>query len=384
MKEIEDILIAYLAGEELSSEEQNTLEEWMRNSSNTKLVSVLGRMRGGDRVRKQLQADPKRGMQSIVRRIRVKAKRDRLRRLYIYSASACLLLLLSTTFFYWGDFGLKQGADPIRDMELVASKSFAHLELADGRVVPLYADRNEVIVADSFFRVENKNNTLVYDKSVAGEKIIYNTITVPLGAEFNVLLADGTKVYLNAGSELRFPVAFAGDTRDVYLEGEGYFEVARDTTKRFRVHTTDMMAVVLGTSFNVKSYADQENVATTLEEGHLKVICLQREYDLRPGYQVRYDKSTRESELVKVNTSYYSSWKDGYYWFNEMSLVEVMEILSKWYDLDVRYLDDEVKKYEFSGRLKRYDDVTYLLDKFEETGGIEFIVDKNVITVKKK
>lgn len=384
MKEIEDILVAYLAGEELSSEEQNALEEWMRNSSNTKLVSVLGGMRGGDRVRKQLQADPKRGMRSIMRRIRVRAKRDRLRRLYIYSATACLLLLLSATFFYWGNFGQKQGADSIRNMELEASKSFAHLKLADGKIVPLYANRNEIIVADSFFRVENKNNTLVYDKRVAGEKIIYNTITVPLGAEFNVVLADGTKVYLNAESELRFPVAFAGNMRDVYLEGEGYFEVARDTMKRFRVHTADMTAVVLGTSFNVKSYADQENVATTLEEGHLKVICQQREYDLRPGYQLRYDKATHVSELVKVNTSYYTSWKNGYYWFNEMSLVEVMEILSKWYDLDVRYLDDEVKKYEFSGRLKRYDDVTYLLDKFEETGDIEFIVDKNVISVKKK
>ena len=131
--------------------------------------------------------------------------------------------------------------------------------------------------------------------------------------------------------------------------------------------------------------ADQDHAAATLEEGHLKIVCGNRaEYDVYPGHQVRYDKSTREAAMKKVDTKYYTFWKDGYYSFNEMSLEEVMEILSKWYNLNVFYVDDEVKEIEFSGRLKRYDDFSYLLGKFEETGAVEFIIKDKTVTVKKK
>ena len=131
--------------------------------------------------------------------------------------------------------------------------------------------------------------------------------------------------------------------------------------------------------------ADQDHAAATLEEGHLKIVCGNRaEYDVYPGHQVRYDKSTGEAAMKKVDTKYYTFWKDGYYSFNEMSLEEVMEILSKWYNLNVFYVDDEVKEIEFSGRLKRYDDFSYLLGKFEETGAVEFIIKDKTVTVKKK
>ena len=124
---------------------------------------------------------------------------------------------------------------------------------------------------------------MIYDESAITGRLEYNTLTVPVGAEYNLVLSDGTKVYLNAGSELRFPVAFVGDVREVYLNGEGYFEVAKDSTKTFKVHAADMTAIVLGTSFNVKAYSDQGHAETTLEEGHVRVVCGHREFDVHPG-----------------------------------------------------------------------------------------------------
>lgn len=383
MRTIEEILVDYFDGAELSPEETIILEKWMRHPVNMELFVVLENMHTGKCLREQIQNVPQQGMQLILQKIKA-SRNKKFKRLSGYSAAACLTLLLVAGFLYWLYPVGHSDKMPVNEMELAVNKSFARLTLADGQIVSLHADREQVIVADSFLKIENTNNTLIYNKHITKEKIEYNTITIPVGAEYNIRLADGTKVYLNAGSELRFPVTFTGKTREVYLNGEGYFEVAKDSARTFKVHTGDMTAVVLGTSFNVRSYSDQNRIATTLEEGHLKIICRHKEYNLTPGYQVQYDKQSGESRLRQVNTKYYTSWKDGYYWFNETSLEEVMEILAKWYDLNVFYMDDEVKKYEFSGRLKRYDDFAYLLGKFEETGVAEFIINKNVVRVKKK
>lgn len=382
MRELEDILVDYFAGDELSPEESRVLVEWLEQGNHREIITALQGMHAGAGIRKSLRQDPGSGMSFIRYRIGVVQGK---RRFFYWSVAACLFMLLGPVVLHFGNFGNGSASDGVITSGPVAGKSYAQLKLADGKEIPLYANRDEMIIADSFMSVENMNKTLVYRKNKINEKIEYNTLTVPLGAEYNVVLADGTKIYLNAGTLLRYPVVFSGNTREVYLEGEGYFEVAKDSTKRFEVHTPEMTAVVLGTSFNVKSYADQDHAAATLEEGHLKIVCGNRaEYDVYPGHQVRYDKSTREAAMKKVDTKYYTSWKDGYYSFNEMSLEEVMEILSKWYNLNVFYVDDEVKEIEFSGRLKRYDDFSYLLGKFEETGAVEFIIKDKTVTVKKK
>ncbi len=378
MRDIEDILVDYFAGEELSTEESRLLEEWKEEREHARLLNVLQEMRGGREESRKLKEDPGKGMRVIQKRIRVRRKKTK--RMFIASVAACLAIVLGTLLYYF-----REDSDKIvPTTELATSKAFARLKLADGREVTLRADRDEVIVADSFSTVKNSNSTVIYDEKTIGKRVEYHTLAVPVGAEYNLVLSDGTKVYLNAGSELRFPVVFTKNTREVYLNGEGYFEVAKDSTKAFKVHTADMTTIVLGTSFNMKAYSDQKHMETTLEEGHVRVLCGQQEFDMYPGNQVRYDRLTREAVVKKVDTKYYTSWKDGYYSFNEMPLEEVMEILAKWYDLRVFYVDDEVKKYEFSGRLKRYEDFTYLLNKFEETGVVEFVIKDNVITIQKK
>lgn len=380
MRDIEDILVDYFAREELPPEEARFLEEWRTTGEHSALVDVLQGMRGGSGARNRLRKDPGRGMRAIQGKIH--AGRRKTRWMLISSVAACVAIVFGSVLYYRGIS--RENTSDVSVTTLATSKSFARLKLADGREVALRADKEEVIVADSFSTIKNSNSTVIYDESAITGRLEYNTLTVPVGAEYNLVLSDGTKVYLNAGSELRFPVAFVGDVREVYLNGEGYFEVAKDSTKTFKVHAADMTAIVLGTSFNVKAYSDQGHAETTLEEGHVRVVCGHREFDVHPGKQVRYDKSTREANMKDVDTKYYTSWKDGYYSFNEMPLEEVMEILAKWYNLNVFYVGDEVKKYEFSGRLKRYENFTYLLRKFEETGVVQFIIKDNVITIQKK
>ena len=169
------------------------------------------------------------------------------------------------------------------------------------------------------------------------------------------------------------------------MKGEGYFEVAKDSAKRFIVHALNMDATVLGTSFNIKAYPEQDEIIATLEEGRLQVDCdHDQRFELQAGHQVVFSKVTGNAEKKSVTTMYYTSWKDGFYCFNGEVLENIMEVLAKWYGLEVFYMDEALKNNKFSGRLKRYDDFLYLLDKFEETGNVEFIIKDKVITVKRK
>ncbi|MBC5623621.1 FecR family protein [Butyricimonas hominis] len=381
MREIEDILVDYFGDEELSASDSVKLEKWLQEGDDARIVQVLDGMRVGKTLQEELERDAEAGMEVIRRRWR---RRNRRRNLWYGGAVAAVaLLLIGLTFLFKSPVKEKKVNIFADDCTLVT------LKLDNGKVLPLRAGQiNEVIVKDSFSRIENDNSTLICTNDGGkeeNEEVAYHTITVPAGAEYRVLLADGTTVHLNADSEFRFPEAFSGKNREVYLKGEGYFEVAKDSAKRFIVHALNMDATVLGTSFNIKAYPEQDEIIATLEEGRLQVDCdHDQRFELQAGHQVVFSKVTGNAEKKSVTTMYYTSWKDGFYCFNGEVLENIMEVLAKWYGLEVFYMDEALKNNKFSGRLKRYDDFLYLLDKFEETGNVEFIIKDKVITVKRK
>lgn len=377
MRDIEDILVDYFAGEELSPEDMKGFEEWRNIELHADFLAVLQGMGEGKKVRKKIREAEGEGIRILFRKINNRKKRER--RIAFSSIAAGLALLLGISLYY-----REKTVDTTGLTKEVAGQMNVRLKLADGQEVALHTNLEKVIVADSFSTITHKDHVLVYDQIKTKEHPEYHTLIIPVGAEYSLVLADGTKVYLNSDSEIRFPVAFSGEKREVYLTGEAYFEVAKDTSRVFQVHTADMTAIVLGTSFNIKSYPEQKYIATTLEKGRLKVVCDDQEYTMLPGHQVRYDKSARVAVMEKVNTTYYTSWKDGYYSFDGMMLEEVMDMLGKWYGLKVIYRDEEVKRYEFSGRLKRYEDYKYLLEKFEETGVVKFVINGDIIDIRKK
>ena len=189
--------------------------------------------------------------------------------------------------------------------------------------------------------------------SILKQEIVYNTIVVPRGGEYKLELADGTLVWLNSDSELRYPVKFAGSQRDVWLKGEGYFEVSKNPEKSFRVVVDDMIVKVLGTSFNINAY----------QQG-----------DFRHG----------KISVQEVDVTRFVSWIDGKFYFNDMTLENIMSQLQRWYDIEVFFVDEELKSYPFTGVIRRDFTAGQIFEIIEKTTRVKFNVRGKCVTVNHK
>ena len=206
----------------------------------------------------------------------------------------------------------------------------------------------------------------------------YNTITVPRGGEYQLILADGTRVWLNAETELKYPVAFTGEVREVMLEGEAYFEVAKNVSRPFVVKAGQLDIKVLGTSFNVKAYPSETQQAT-LVQGKVEVRAENYFRELQPGEQLNY--SSEGPEIRKVDVKAYTSWKDQRFVFNDDLLEEVIHKIGRWYDVEFILRNPEVREIRFTGNLPKYRELEQVLNKLELTTHIRFVQDGRVIEV---
>ena len=223
-------------------------------------------------------------------------------------------------------------------------------------------------------------NTLVIQGGNSGQR---STVRVPEGGEYRVVLSDGTKVWINSGSELTFPMNFGKGERVVELKGEAYFDVAKEAERPFVVCVTGVDVTALGTEFNIAAVQGGDEVLTTLVNGSVRVVneegagCI-----LTPAEQAVCKKGVVGIEVQKVNTNLYTSWKDGYYAFDKQPLGEIMRTLERWYDIHVVFADSVAGKLRFSGRLKRYEDIDNLLTMIKLTNDVDFEIAERVIIVK--
>ena len=204
-----------------------------------------------------------------------------------------------------------------------------------------------------------------------------------------VELSDGTKVWLNAASSLRYPTQFNGKERKVYLTGEAYFEVAKDAAHPFMVKADRMDVTVLGTKFNVSSYPDDPIQRTALAEGSVLINDagqLAENGDgvmLKPGYEAAIRKNGRRIHVNKVNMEAALAWKNGMFIFDGESLGSMMRKLSRWYNVEVKYDDGVDTLFHFTGRIRRYEDITGILRLIELTGKVGFTLKDHELHVKK-
>ena len=380
MENIDEIIAARLAKESLSQEEINSLDEWLSQAkSHRQIYSRLETMAQRGKLLQGDHRDHNLVYHEILNKVLQKKRKQQ--KLIIHSIAASITLLIGLFFLFQQEPEKSVSLHNSFSESIKPGSPKAKLTLEDGKSIDIEVSEESVILADSLVKIENKGNMLVYS-SEKMEKVAYNTLSIPLGAEYCVMLPDNTKVFLNSGSELRYPVAFNNNSREVFLQGEAYFEVQKDSTKEFIVHTDQMKIRVLGTSFNVKAYPEQDMIATTLTEGKIQISCDSQLYNIVPGMQLTYHKRNRETNIQEVDTELYTSWKNGYYKFEEMPLEEIMSTLSRWYNLEIFYQSPAKKMIIFTGQLKRYDDVTQLLRKFEETHEVEFLINGKCITVK--
>ena len=268
-----------------------------------------------------------------------------------------------------------------------SGKAIVTLEMASGLKYRL--DTLSSVVRNNRVNVAFDNNDGVLkikeqDSLADGatKEIGYNTINVPYGGTYTVELCDGTKVYLNSGTTLEFPSRFDGKVRSVILKGEAYFDVARNVSKPFVVEVDEMKVKVLGTSFNVKSYVDEPGVYTTLVEGSVAILRDgQPEKKIKPGEQAYYNKGVGTLSIAEVDVNEFTSWKDGLFYFKDIALEEILRIVSRWYDLEVFYMNQGAKSVIYSGKLPMYSSVEDVLRKFEISGDVRFELKGRTLTV---
>ena len=213
----------------------------------------------------------------------------------------------------------------------------------------------------------------------------YNTLYIPKGGEYALLLPDGSRVWLNSETSIRFPVRFLEDQRDVYLVGEAYFEVAKDTSAPFHVHIEGGEVTVLGTSFNISAYKEDSIWQTTLVSGRVQVTTGNRKILMTPAEQYSVNTRTGEGILRDVDTELYISWVDGKFYFNAYTFEDIVRKLERWYDFKMDYRDENIKQMRFSGTINKHRPLNEILQFLEKTTDIHFeISGKNIIVSKTK
>lgn len=209
-----------------------------------------------------------------------------------------------------------------------------------------------------------------------------NIVWVPQGGEYHLTLSDGTEVWLNAETKLKFPTRFSGDKRIVELSGEAYFEVTHNASKPFIIRTDDINVKVLGTSFGVRSYQEENSIFTTLVSGSVEVQGTQKNVRLTPSHQAIFDKSTRNLAIKQVDTELYTGWKDGKMLYDNCPLEEILRDLKRRYSFEVFYSNSQVKQIPFTLNIRKHEKIDGVLELMQKTGRVDFDIKGNTIIVK--
>lgn len=303
---------------------------------------------------------------------------------YWSAAAAAVLLIGLTALFFYNKQAVKTPVAkykaPVHQVKPGGNK--AVLTLADGTEITLDSTGNGAIANQGNMQVIKLDSGQLAYNMGKGPKdgiVSYNTLTTPRGGQFQIILPDGTKVWLNAASSLRYPTAFTGKERNVQLTGEAYFEVAKKNGMPFTVGVKDMQVRVLGTHFNIMAYQDESAIRTTLLEGAVRVQHGTKEMQLTPGQQAQLRPSGEMALLRDVDLEETVAWKNGYFQFERESLMGVMRQISRWYDAEISY-QGKVPDREFGGKIKRSSSIDEVL-KILELSNVHFRLEDKKITV---
>ncbi|AOW10786.1 FecR family protein [Flavobacterium gilvum] len=291
-----------------------------------------------------------------------------------YVAAAIVVSLMATTFF------LKNKSisnEPIKISPEIVKSNIENINPGTDKAT-LTLGNGEVVVLEKGVSVKTQNaksngKEIVYDANKQDvSKVVYNYLTIPRGGQFTIQLSDGTKVWLNSESQLKFPVAFVeGKTRQVELVyGEAYFEVSPSTEHKgahFEVYNMKQKVEVVGTEFNIKAYKDEANIYTTLVKGKVNVEIESKKQKLVPNEQLNLDIKNNTSKIKTVDVYNEISWKDGVFAFKGKSLKEIMKVISRWYDVDVIFENKNLESVEFKGSLDKKQSLKEILSIMKST-----------------
>ncbi len=310
---------------------------------------------------------------------------------YQLGIAASILILITTGLYFYKnrtvDDNIAAKVVEPKEAIITPGDDKAILTLSDGTKIILEDAKNGILANQAGISIQKTSDgELLYSFSNSAntvspetkENVIYNKIETPIGGKYQVNLPDGSKVWLNSSSSLRFSALFNGHTREVELSGEAYFDVSKNKGKPFRVITKDQIVEVLGTQFNINSYSDEGPIKTTLIEGSVKIIYKDKVVLLSPGQQ--FQPKELVSAVVEADTEEVVAWKDGYFVFKNEDIKSIMRKLSRWYNVEVSY-SGNIPEVGFGGNISRSKDISEVLDVLQLTNAIHFKVEGRRITV---
>lgn len=309
------------------------------------------------------------------------------------AAAAAVLVIALTAILFYRNYNDVAGPQIVKN-DINPGKNKAVLTLANGQKISLTDALNGKLAQQAGVTIsKTANGQLVYQAApnASGKNTAeYNTIEAPRGGQWQVILPDGSKVFLNASSSLKYPVVFAAKERKVELKGEAYFEISHNKKAPFRVRAKGQTVEVLGTHFNIMSYDDEKAVKTTLLSGSVKVSSNAKNASgvnaaeflvLKPGEQSQV--SSGNMKLIQdVDLEDVLAWKNGYFKFNE-NLRSIMTKVSRWYDVEVVYETQPDPEFKFKGEISRDKNISELLNMLDYTGNVHFKIEGRRVIVKK-
>lgn len=387
---INSIILKAISEEELSSAEAVIFEEWLTDEENKKWFEkwnnkdyMLQRIieahhvnMEGDKI--YFEQKLAIGKRIIIRKRQWKLFRD------VATSAAAVLILAAATFYLFkirkedNNILPKEKATTVILNDIPPGQTTALLTLADGKKLVLDSTAIGQLAQQGGTVVSNDKGTLKYQPQNTSAETLFNTLTTAYGETYAMILADGSKVWLNAGASIKYPVAFVGNERNVTVSGEVYFEVAKDKSKPFIVHVTgqagnEMDVQVLGTHFNINAYSDETNIKTTLIEGAVKIKQGSKETLLSPGEQAQVTNGVTKV-VADVNVAAVTAWVNGYFHFDHNDVTEVTRQLARWYNVDIRYEGAKPTKL-FMGDMERNFTLSQTVRALEALTGVPFRIE---------
>lgn len=375
-------LIARYLSDEIGEEEQAELTRWRDESpENERLFQEICKEENiKQNMQKRQTFHAEDGWEGVQRKIQRHRFRHRILNICKYAAIFIFPVAIATVAIY------KSGNEPQPlsqvEEQIVPGGKKAVLILDNGEAIDLKSTSGVELKEKDGTVIQVDSTVLNYQQAPArtSEKLAYNKVNVPRGGEYQLTLSDGSKVQLNSMSSIRFPVQFAQDCRLVELEGEAYFEVSK-TGQPFIVQTKGMKIEVLGTTFNISAYANEE-YQTTLVSGSVKVQTENGSNRvLKPSEQACITPGSNQINVRNVDTAFYTSWIHGKINFKDQRLDDIMKTLARWYDMDVVYENEATKELRFGCYVNRYNEITPLVKLLEQTGRVTVTVEGKTIKI---
>lgn len=376
--EISNLIYCFLRGT-LVEEKQKELNRWLEEPGNRELFD---RICDKEQILKKSfrfdRYDKEKSWKQLEKKMQV-GRKSYWRRWGVAASLMLPLLFVGWLYMHEND----KSSFAVIKKEIVPGMVCARLELANGEVLHLGKDTITSLALTNGGVIKNDRGAFSYfSDTVLGNDSKYNVMTTPRAGEFKLVLPDGTVVWMNAESYLRFPEVFAEKSRKVYAKGELYFEVAHDEKRPFKVEVEDGYVIeVLGTEFNMRAYKGLP-WATTLVKGKVLIEKGEKRVVLRPGQQAVSPVGGEIIQVKEVNVESYIAWRKGYFLFDNERLEDIMHELSRWYDVQVFFENQQVKDERFSVELRRHDDFKDVLDLIERTGSVKITIKEHTVFVR--